>query len=94
MAVAAVLARQGLADSARHVAAAARSAPDIDPTRDLMYIDAFVQTLLDAHDDAIKSLKVYLAANPDRRSWVADESAWWFRGLQDDPKFKELVREK
>jgi serine/threonine-protein kinase len=94
MAVAAVLARQGLADSARHVAAAARNAPDIDATRDLMYIDAFVQTLLDAHDDAIKSLKVYLAANPDRRSWVADESAWWFRGLQDDPKFKDLVREK
>jgi serine/threonine-protein kinase len=94
MAVAAVLARQGLADSARQVAERSRSAPDIDPTRDLMYIDAFVQTLLNAHDDAIKSLKVYLVANPDRRSWVADESAWWFRGLQDEPKFKELVREK
>jgi TolB-like protein len=94
MAVAATLARQGLADSARRVAEHARGDPDIDPTRDLMYMDAFVQTLLDAHDDAIKSLKVYLVANPDRRSSLADDSGWWFRALQDDPKFKELVRDK
>ena len=41
--------------------------------------------------EALKSLKVYLAANPERRASYAEDSGWWFRSLQEDPRFKELV---
>jgi hypothetical protein len=36
-------------------------------------------------------LKVYLAANPERRASFADDSGWWFRSLQGDPEFRKLV---
>ena len=92
MAVAAVLARAGLADSARHVAQRSRGGPDVDPTRDLVYMDIFVQALLNDHGEAIKSLKIYLAANPGERKSLAEDTGWWFRGLQDDPKFQQIVK--
>jgi len=40
----------------------------------------------------VKALKVYLATNPDRRSSLAEDTGWWFRGLQDDPEFQRMVR--
>ncbi|MGH7499153.1 MAG: protein kinase domain-containing protein [Gemmatimonadales bacterium] len=92
MAVAAVLARKGLADSARHVAEGSRGNPDVDPTRDLLYIEAFVRMLLNDKAEALKALKVYLAVNPDRRATLSDDPGWWFRGLQDDSAFQTLVR--
>jgi len=94
MIVAAVLARAGMADSARHVAARSHGSPEIDPTRDVELYGAFVYTLLDDKDRALKSLKIYLTANPERRSNLADDSGWWFRSLQDDPRFQTLVGAK
>jgi hypothetical protein len=44
--------------------------------------------------EALKSLKVYLAANPERRANLAEDSGWWFRSLQENPQFKELVAVK
>jgi eukaryotic-like serine/threonine-protein kinase len=97
--VAAVLARKSasdrtLADSARRVAERARGNGEVDPTRDLAYIEAFVRTLLNDREEAVRLLKQYVAANPDRRADLADESGWWFRGLLDYPQFQELVRAK
>jgi serine/threonine-protein kinase len=92
MAVAAVLARMRLIDSAAHVADGARGNSDVDPTRDLAYIEAFVRTLLDDKPGAIKALKLYLTANPDRRATLSDDPGWWFRGMQDYPAFQDLVR--
>ncbi len=100
MAVAAVLARKwladtnakGLADSAAHVADRSRGNSDVDPTRDLSYIEAFVRVLLNDKPGAIKALKVYLSVNPDRRGTLSDDPGWWFRGLSDDPAFQDLVR--
>ena len=43
---------------------------------------------------AVRLLKQYVAANPDRRADLGDESGWWFRGLLDYPQFQELVRAK
>jgi serine/threonine-protein kinase len=94
MVVAAVLARAGLKDSAKHVARTARGSAELDPTRDLMMFDAFVQNLLGDKAEALRSLKVYLAANPERRATFADDPGWWFRSLQEDPRFKELVGTK
>ncbi len=73
MVVAAVLARAGLADSARHVAERSKGDAQIDPTRDLVESGAFVYTLLGDQDEALKLLKVYLAANPQRRSNYAED---------------------
>jgi serine/threonine-protein kinase len=91
MMVAATLARAGMADSARRVAERSRGRPEIDPGRDLLYAEAFVRTLLGDKGEAIKALKVYLSANPGKRSVFAEESTWWFRGLQDDPRYRELA---
>ncbi len=91
MIVAAIIARAGLADSARHVAARSRGNGEIDPAGELSSVAAFVYTLL--HDDAaaVRALAVYVAAQPDRRKGLADDPGWWFRDLQSNPRFKELV---
>jgi serine/threonine-protein kinase len=91
MLVAMVLARKGLADSAKAVAQRSRGNSDLDATRDLMLDDAYVQVLAGDKDEALKSLGVFLAANPDRRSSLADDPGWWFRSLENDSGFKALV---
>jgi tetratricopeptide (TPR) repeat protein len=91
MMVAATLARAGRADSARRVAERSRGRPEIDPTRDLRYAEAFVLTLLGDKAEAISALKVYFAANPEKRAGFADDPSWWFRGLQEDARYKALV---
>ncbi len=94
MAVAAVLARAGLADSARSLARRSRGSADVDPTRDLTYLDAFVQTLLKDPQEAVRSLTAYLAVNPNQRAGLASDPGWFFRSLQDDPGFQQLVKGK
>jgi eukaryotic-like serine/threonine-protein kinase len=91
MIVAAILARAGLKDSARQVAAGARSTPELDPMRDIELSGAFAYTLMGDKEGALRSLKTYLAANPERRANLAEDSGWWFRSLQDDPGFKKLL---
>ncbi len=91
MIVAAILARAGLKDSARHVAVRSRSTPELDPTRDIELFGAFAYTLMGDKVEALKSLKTYLAANPERRAILAEDAGWWFRSLQEDPRFKKLV---
>jgi hypothetical protein len=48
--------------------------------------------LVGDRDEALRSLKAYLAANPDRRAGMADDPGWWFRELEDDARFQQLVR--
>ncbi len=91
MIVAAVIARAGLADSARHVAARARGNGETDPAGELSGVEAFVYTLLHDNAAAVRALSVYLAAQPDRRKGLAEDPGWWYRDLQSDPRFKELV---
>jgi eukaryotic-like serine/threonine-protein kinase len=94
MMVAAVLARTGLADSARNVARRARGSPEVDPTHDLAMMETFVRLLLGDRDEALRSLKVYLAANPQRRAALAEDPGWWYRSLENDPRYEALVRVK
>jgi len=91
--VAAVLARAGLADSARRLLA--RSTEDdakVDPERDLLDRAAFAYTLLGDRDRAIRVLQEQIAANPQHRVGLAKMSHWWWRDLRNDPRFQELVR--
>jgi hypothetical protein len=88
MAVAAALARAGLPDSAQAVARRAR-ADEIDPGRELAYLEAFVKTLAGDEEGALRRLAEYLQASPGQRAEVA--TTWWFRDLRDSPAFRRLV---
>lgn len=94
MLVAAVLARAGLKDSAQAVARAARDDAALDPTRSLYDIDAFVHLLAGDREEALRSLKVYLAANPNRIKDFTPDPGWRFRDLQGVPGFQALVNVK
>jgi serine/threonine-protein kinase len=91
MLVAAVLARAGLNDSAKAVARAARADTEIDPQRSLYDIDSFVHLLAGDKAEALRSLKVYLAANPSRIKDFTPDPGWRFRDLQTEPGFRDLV---
>jgi serine/threonine-protein kinase len=87
--VAAVLARAGLKDSARHLLLKSRGTPEIDPTYDLVYLEAFVRTLLGDKDEALRLLKQRIAARPEKRDLASE--FWWFRDLANDPRYRELA---
>jgi len=91
MAVAAVLARAGQADSAKHVLVSVRTPADIDPTRDLEYDRAYVWTVIGDKTAAIKALSVYLAANPNTAAGFNSDNNWRWRSIADDPRFLRLV---
>jgi class 3 adenylate cyclase/TolB-like protein len=88
MAVAAVLALEGMADSARAVAYRSRGDASIDPTRDLTYVEAFVRTLLGDNQEAIDLLADFMAAVGGRPS---DIDYWWFSGLREEPRYQALL---
>ena len=91
MLVATALARAGLADSARSVARTARADAAIDPTRDLALAEASVHVILGDHDEALRLLSTYVAANPQFRATMAKDQTWWWRDLRNDPRYRTLV---
>ena len=90
-AVAAVLARAGLADSARHLLARSRGGPDVDPEVELLSFQAFAYLLLGDRDEALRLMKEQVAANPAHRAGLARSTHWWWRDIKDDPRFKQLI---
>ncbi|HET7585683.1 MAG TPA: serine/threonine-protein kinase [Gemmatimonadaceae bacterium] len=91
MLVAAVLWRVNLVDSARHVLVHARTTPAVDPTLDLVAIEAAVRTMIGDKDEAINLLTRYLAANPEHREGFATQNYWWWQPLREDPRYIALV---
>ncbi|MFQ6045276.1 MAG: protein kinase [Gemmatimonadales bacterium] len=90
--VAVVLARAGLADSALAVLEMAReSTPWSDPRSAILegYYEAVVWLKLGEPDSALVELERHLRRNPQRRSYIAQES--WFGELHGDQRFRELV---
>ena len=59
-------AHPALADSARHLARRSEGDATTDPTRENAYVGAFVYTTLGDTNDALRLLKAYIAANPER----------------------------
>ena len=84
--VAQVLARTGLADSARAVLRAARGEGGLPPY--LAVQEAKVHQLLGDDDAAVRVLRRYLTFDPDTAAVAQD---WWFADLHDHPGFRELV---
>jgi len=96
MLVAGVIARASkdqpaLADSARRLARASEGNASIDASRDLALSGAFVYTLLGDNAAAVRLLKEYLAANPQRAKGLRDEPGWWFRELETDAAYRQLI---
>ena len=91
IAVAAVLARAKLVDSARHVLDRSQATPELDPAQDLLYGEAFVRTLLGDKTRAIDLLKRYVAGHNERRTDLAKDYQWWFRDLRSDPRYQALT---
>ena len=91
MIVAIALVRAGRPDSALGVAERARAGSDVDPTRDLAYLEAIVHNLIGDGEEAIRLLNTYYATNPQLRASLAKDETWWFRNLRDDPRYKALA---
>jgi hypothetical protein len=91
MLVALALARAGLADSARAVAIRSRGDAELDPTRELAFLESLVRILVDDRDEALRQLSTYVATNPQFRASLAKDQTWWFQSLRDDPRFKALT---
>ena len=88
-----MLARAGLADSARRVLASARATADIDPRHELAGFAAVTRVLLHDYDEAVSLIETYLTANPEHRRGFATNTAWWWAdpGLQNHPRFKAII---
>jgi tetratricopeptide (TPR) repeat protein len=88
---AAVLARAGLADSARRVLERSRGDARIDEERELLGFQAWVYTTLGDRERALELLREYFVASPDHRRGFAKHVHWWWRPLQDDARFRALI---
>lgn len=96
MLVAAAIARASagqpaLADSARHVARRSEGSVETGKTREPAFLGAFVYALLGDKNDAFRLLKEYLAANPGKADGLRDDPGWYFRPLEDDPRWRQAV---
>ncbi len=89
--VAMALVRAGLPDSARSVALRSRTDATVDPSRELVYIEALLRNMLGDRDEALRLITVYLATNPQERPSIANDDTWWWRGLREDSRFRRLV---
>lgn len=86
-----VLARAQLTDSARHVLARTDAGPDIDPHDELVAVRALAHEYLGDNDEAISLLEQALTAHPDHRAGFGKNNFWWWRDLQNNPRFKTLI---
>ncbi|MCH7946039.1 MAG: hypothetical protein IIC73_08525 [Armatimonadetes bacterium] len=90
-----VLARAGLADSARSVMLSARTDDrQIDPELQLVSDEVTMRVLVGDHEEAIDLLTRWMAAHPDQDHGVAPggDVPWRLRLLVDNPRFRLLLR--
>ncbi|MGH7538567.1 MAG: protein kinase domain-containing protein, partial [Gemmatimonadales bacterium] len=88
--VAAVLARSGIADSAKSVMRAVRgSAPNPALLDGIELFEAYVYELLGERETALHALQTFVGANPQSRTYVARTR--WFEPLRGDSRFQALV---
>lgn len=92
MAVGGVIGRTGLQDSARAVLTRSRADFETDPSQELPYIEAYMRTLAGDQDEAIRLLKLYVAAGPggEDSEEPSGDLYWWWRDLQSHPQFAQV----
>ena len=85
------LIRAGLPDSARAVIARAPGSENMDPSGDLVYLEAMARSQLGDKDRAISLLSKYFAAHPQQQKYASRDESFWWKPLQDEPKYRALV---
>lgn len=87
------IARTGAVDSARAVLDRTRNSitPQVDPTQELVLVEAYMRILSGEKDRAIDLLQQIAAANPEAFQRNRGEVAWWWRDLASDPRFRRLA---
>ena len=90
------LVRAELPDSARAVALRGRASAEIDPLRELSWLEAIARTWLGDYEEAVRLLGIYLSANPGaldgyRAAAESGEIHWYFAELVEQQAFRELV---
>jgi tetratricopeptide (TPR) repeat protein len=91
LAVAWVLARAEMRDSALAVVARSQASPAVDPTRELQGLEALVHLELGDQATAVDRLRLYLTASPEHRQAWQWSSHWWWRDLQGNPDFRRVM---
>ncbi len=89
-----VLLNAGLKDSADRVALRSRADATVDPNRELIYFEASLRNRMGDRDESLRLLAQYFAANPQDRMTLANDESWWWHGVHEDPRFKQLVGQK
>ncbi|HET9708042.1 MAG TPA: hypothetical protein VFP39_07045, partial [Gemmatimonadales bacterium] len=89
-----VLLNAGLKDSADRVALRSRADATVDPNRELIYFEAALRNRMGDRDESLRLLAQYFAANPQDRMTLANDESWWWHGVHEDPRFKQLVRQQ
>jgi TolB-like protein len=85
------LMRAGLKDSAVAVVGRAQGSESLDPSGDLVYLEAMARSQLDEKDKAISLLTRYYAAHPQQQRYAAADESFWWRPIKDDPRYRSLV---
>jgi hypothetical protein len=85
------LIRAGLPDSARSVIAHAPGNENLDPSGDLVYLEAMARSQLGDKDKAISLLSKYFAAHPQQQKYASKDESFWWKPLQDEPRYRALV---
>ena len=89
--VAGALVAAGLPDSARRVLDRARPLASLDPTRSVIAAEAPVRVMLGEKDRAIDLIREYLAVHPEHKAGFRNVTHWWWRPLQEHPRFRALI---
>jgi len=83
-----ILGRAGVPDSAAAVLRRARPPAELDPSQELMGVEAFMWTLVGDRDQAIELLQRYVVAAHRFSEGVG--ISWWWRDLRDHEDFATL----
>jgi TolB-like protein len=71
--------------------ASIRATQEIDPTRQLLSMEAYISLLLGDKNRAMDLLNQRIAADPLTRDRWRGSTSWWWRDLESEPRFRELV---
>jgi len=83
--------RAGLADSARSVISHAQASESVDPGGDVAWLEAMARAQLDEKDKVVSLMSRYYAKNPQRKQFSGHDEAWYFKSLENYPKYRMLV---
>jgi hypothetical protein len=90
--VALAFVRANQLDSAKALAATSQGDSQVDPSGELTNLAAIVYAQVGDKDTALDLIAKYLATNPNKRAFAANDKSWWLNDLRTDPRYQALVK--